>query len=312
MRCNACWRKLEGRAVATTCGHIFCTEDASKILTCDSSCPLCEQILSKSQMKAVDLNPNDEWVNMVMAGIPPQCIMKSAFKGVIFWIEQKDVEAQLTVTKARQLHKKYEEMQSKYMQKIEQVHSGYQKAMKKIQALEQEKESLAKDNAELQEKFAEKSRSKRKLEEVYDALRNEYEKLKRSAIQPKDCSMTRPPAQYTFASSPSGFEDVLPRTKPDEPALDLAPATPVQPADLWSGRPPNNNLDLFDLPALPPARRAIRASVGVANRQVNTLFNTPDPDMFPATGNNPSNALRNLLLSPLKRPPSRPRPAGLK
>lgn len=24
MKCNACWKNLEGRAVATTCGHIFC------------------------------------------------------------------------------------------------------------------------------------------------------------------------------------------------------------------------------------------------------------------------------------------------
>lgn len=84
MKCNACWKNLEGRAVATTCGHIFCilvaghseivievartrlfvvpsrslfesfiavstgTEDAQKILSSvDATCPLCEQMLSK-------------------------------------------------------------------------------------------------------------------------------------------------------------------------------------------------------------------------------------------------------------------------
>lgn len=24
MKCNACWRELEGRAVTTTCGHLLC------------------------------------------------------------------------------------------------------------------------------------------------------------------------------------------------------------------------------------------------------------------------------------------------
>ena len=84
--------------------------------------------------------------------------MKSAFKGVMFWLGQKEVESQLTISKAVQLKKKYEEMQTKYMEKLEQVHAAYQKAMKKCQLLEHEKENLVKDKNELQEKYTEKSR----------------------------------------------------------------------------------------------------------------------------------------------------------
>lgn len=84
--------------------------------------------------------------------------MKSAFKGVVFWIGQKDVENQVTVNKAMALKQKCEEMQSKYMEKLEQVHAAYQKAMKKVQALEHEKDQLTKDKNELQEKYTEKSR----------------------------------------------------------------------------------------------------------------------------------------------------------
>ncbi|XP_023553109.1 uncharacterized protein LOC111810612 isoform X1 [Cucurbita pepo subsp. pepo] len=54
---------LEGRAISTTCGHLLCTEDATKILSNDGACPICDQVLSKSLMKPVDINPNDEWVN---------------------------------------------------------------------------------------------------------------------------------------------------------------------------------------------------------------------------------------------------------
>ncbi|KAK9697339.1 hypothetical protein RND81_08G031000 [Saponaria officinalis] len=72
MRCNACWRELEGQAITTTCGHLLCTADASKILSSDGACPICDQVLSKSHMKPVDTNPNDEWVNMSMTGVSPQ------------------------------------------------------------------------------------------------------------------------------------------------------------------------------------------------------------------------------------------------
>ncbi|KAL0680400.1 hypothetical protein Bca4012_008382 [Brassica carinata] len=72
MRCNACWREVEGRAISTTCGHLLCTEDANKILSNDGACPIFEHVLSKSLMKPVDINRNEEWLNMAMAGISPQ------------------------------------------------------------------------------------------------------------------------------------------------------------------------------------------------------------------------------------------------
>lgn len=84
--------------------------------------------------------------------------MKSAYKGVMFWIGQKEVESQLTVNKAMHLKQKYEEMQEKYVEKLEQVHAAYQKAMKKIKMLENEKENMNRDKLELQQKYTEKSR----------------------------------------------------------------------------------------------------------------------------------------------------------
>ncbi|CAN1818207.1 E3 ubiquitin-protein ligase CCNB1IP1 homolog [Linum perenne] len=68
--------RIDGRAITTTCGHILCTEDASKVLSNDAACPICDQVLSKSHMKPVDINPNDEWINMATAGLSPQmCIL---------------------------------------------------------------------------------------------------------------------------------------------------------------------------------------------------------------------------------------------
>ncbi|KAH7314476.1 hypothetical protein KP509_21G004400 [Ceratopteris richardii] len=306
MKCNACWREIEGRGIATTCGHIFCTDDAAKILSSDSTCPLCEQMLSKSLMKAVDLSPTDEWASMAMAGVPPHLIMKSAFKGISFWIGQKDVEAQLTMKKAMQLRQRFEQMQTKFQEKLEQLHGAYQKAVKRLQAVEQDRESLFKDKTELQEKYTEKSRQKRKLEEMYDNLRNELDNLKRSHAQAahhKDSFQIQRAMKNMF-SEPSGFED--PTTRP-------SPVTPGQ-TDFWpatTSRPARNTSDLqslFDISTIQQQAKPPRLPSNLLTRGT-TSPSAVKPNsstrLFTPGGNNPSNALRNLLLSPMKRPTSR-------
>lgn len=136
----------------------------------------------------------------------------------MFYIGQKELEMQYKMNRiVAQCRQKCEVMQEKFTEKLEQVHTAYQKMAKRCQMMEREMENLSKDKQELQEKFAEKSRSssfifcfqilnlcqricsifkiliqkiqlhvrqKRKLDEMYDQLRNEHESLKRSAIQP--------------------------------------------------------------------------------------------------------------------------------
>ncbi|KAG7956962.1 hypothetical protein I3843_11G151600 [Carya illinoinensis] len=289
MRCNACWRELEGRAISTTCGHLLCTDDASKILGNDGACPICDQVLSKSLMKPVDINPNDEWINMAMAGISPQILMKSAYRSVMFYIGQKELEMQFKMNRiVAQCRQKCEAMQEKFTEKLEQVHTAYQKTAKRCQMMEQEIESLSKDKQELQEKFSEKSRQKRKLDEMYDQLRSEYESTKRSAIQPAG--------------------NFYPRNEPDlfaSPAniLDNRDAVRKGPReDVWPARQNSSNSGPFDISVGSPAKQpAIPTDAG--NRRVSSQA------VFGAGASNPSTTLRNLILSPIKRPQlSRSRP----
>lgn len=86
--------------------------------------------------------------------------MKSAYRSVMFYIGQKELEMQFKMKRiAMQSQQKCEAMQEKFTEKLGQVHSAYQKMAKKCQMMEQEIESLSKDKQELQEKFSEKSRS---------------------------------------------------------------------------------------------------------------------------------------------------------
>ncbi|XP_010925577.1 E3 ubiquitin-protein ligase CCNB1IP1 homolog isoform X2 [Elaeis guineensis] len=289
MRCNACWRELEGKAISTTCGHLLCTEDASKILSNDAACPVCDQVLSKSHMRPVDINPGDEWINMAMAGVSPQILMKSAYRSVMFYIGQKELEMQYKLNKlVGQCRQKCEAMQEKFTEKLEQVHMAYQKMAKRCQMMEQEIESLSKDKQELQEKYAEKSRQKRKLDEMYDQLRSEYESVKRTAIQPGG--------------------NFFPRTEPDlfsgmGNMMDSRdPLRQGQREDMWpSARQKNSNSGAYDLSGGSPAKIApVPVDAGI-RRQAHSLFG-----LGPS---NPASTLRNLIISPMKRPQlSRSRP----
>ncbi|XP_011653301.1 E3 ubiquitin-protein ligase CCNB1IP1 homolog isoform X4 [Cucumis sativus] len=289
MKCNACWRELEGRAVTTTCGHLLCTEDASKILSNDGACPICDQVLSKSLMKPVDINPNDEWANMAMAGISPQILMKSAYRSVMFYNGQKELEMQYKMNRLMaQCRQKCEVMQEKFTEKLEQVHSAYQKMAKRCQMMEREMENLSKDKQELQEKFAEKSRQKRKLDEMYDQLRNEHESLKRSAIQPVTNFYTR--NESDLFSNPVNL-------------MDNREATRKGPREeIWPTRQNSGNSGHFDISVGSPAKQAAPMAMEAGNRRAGAHT------AFGSGAGNPSMTLRNLILSPIKRPQLSRRP----
>jgi E3 ubiquitin-protein ligase CCNP1IP1 len=86
--------------------------------------------------------------------------MKSAYRSVMFYIGQKELEMQYKMNRiVGQCRQKCELMQAKFTEKLEEVHTAYQKMAKRCQLMEQGIENLTRDKQELQEKFAEKSRS---------------------------------------------------------------------------------------------------------------------------------------------------------
>ncbi|KAF9620638.1 hypothetical protein IFM89_013664 [Coptis chinensis] len=276
------------------------TEDANKILSSDAACPICDQVLSKSLMKPVDINPNDEWTNMAMAGISPQILMKSAYRSVMFFIGQKELEMQYKMNKiVAQCRQKCEVMQEKFTEKLEQVHTAYQKMAKRCQMMEQEIESLSKDKQELQEKFAEKSRQKRKLDEMYDQLRSEYESAKQTAIQPARSFYAR--AEPDLFSSPANMMDNRDRLRQDWSIY--TPDTPGQREDMW----PMPRQDKSDSGPFDVSAGSTGKQMPIVGDAGNRRPGSRPP--FATGGSNPSMTLRNLILSPMKRPQlSRPRP----
>ncbi|KAL2476461.1 E3 ubiquitin-protein ligase CCNB1IP1-like protein [Abeliophyllum distichum] len=235
--------------------------------------------------------------------------MKSSYRSVMFFIGQKDLEMQVKMNRiVSQCLQKCEAMQEKFSEKLEQIHTGYQKMSKRCQMLEQEIESLSKDKQELQEKIVEKSRQKRKLDEMYDQARSEMESLKRSAIQPANHFYSR--AGPDLFSNPSAMMDNRGSTRKGNTVLFTALASyhigrhtllklQAPRDDIWPARQNSSNSGPFDISSGSPARQSavpidtgnkmagVRPSFGVGRR---------------AEAGNPTMTLRNLILSPIKRP----------
>ncbi|THU60710.1 hypothetical protein C4D60_Mb07t15630 [Musa balbisiana] len=209
--------------------------------------------------------------------------MKSAYRSVMFYIGQQELEMNYKMKKiVGQCKQKCEVMQEKFTEKLEQIHTAYQKMAKRCQMMEQEIESLSKDKQELQEKYAEKSRQKRKLDEMYDQLRSEYESVKRSAIQP---------ANSFFPGAETELFSGMTNMMGDQSVF--TPETPGR-REMWPSTK-TANLEAFDLSGGSPAKAA-PGPVGSGTRR------QPRPPFGAAASNPAVTALHDLIISPMKRP----------
>ncbi|OMO92573.1 putative DNA binding protein [Corchorus olitorius] len=193
-------------------------------------------------------------------------VMKSAYRSVMFYVGQKDLEWQYKMNRVvAQCRQKCEAMQEKFTEKLEQVHTAYQKMAK---------------------------RQKRKLDEMYDQLRSEYESMKRSAIQPANNFFARNEPDL-FSNPAANMMDNRDSIRKDWSIF--SPGTPGPREDVWPARQNSSNSGPFDISSGSPAKQAA-LPVDVGNRRAGAH------PAFGAGGANPSMTLRNLIISPIKRP----------
>ncbi|KAF8080895.1 hypothetical protein N665_0917s0011 [Sinapis alba] len=160
MKCNFCWEDLEGQAVVTACGNLFCCEDAAKILRDEGGCPVCDQPFRVTN--DVEMNPNEHWINMAMTGVTPELAMRTTSESLKFYISQMELQCENKMNRfGNQCREQCQGMKSKCIEKMEQVREAYEKLGKRCGLMEQEVANLTKDKQELQEKFSETSSGRR-------------------------------------------------------------------------------------------------------------------------------------------------------
>ncbi|THU45289.1 hypothetical protein C4D60_Mb02t16250 [Musa balbisiana] len=133
-------------------------------------------------------------------------------------------------------------------------------------------------------------RQKRKLDEMYDKLRSEYESVKRSSVQPANFFSRAEPDLF---SSMANMMDGRATVGQDQSVF--TPETPGQREEIWpSTRQKNSSSSAFDLSGGSPAKTAPGPVDTGTRRQTGSLFG--------AGVRNPTATLRNLIISPMKRP----------
>ncbi|XVF18489.1 hypothetical protein REPUB_Repub11eG0026100 [Reevesia pubescens] len=150
----------------------------------------------------------------------------------------------------------------------------------------------------MQEKFSEKLEQKKKLNEMYDQLRSEYESMKRSAIQPANNFYSRNEPDLFSNPAASMMDSRDPIRKDNLFVADwsiFSPGTPGPREDVWPARQNRSNSGPFDIPSGSPAKQAA-ISIDVGNRRAGAH------PAFGTAAANPPMTLRNLIISPIKRP----------
>eukprot|EP00884_Botryococcus_braunii_P022277 jgi/Botrbrau1/8733/Bobra.0090s0009.1 len=178
MRCNGCQEDLaetKQQCVATTCLHIFCGTCIQKIVETESGCPVCENVITKNNIKLVRVAQDAQAFKLALCGQSPDVALSSALNAVKFYITQQALQADL---QAARLHQKLEKMRVQCNARLQEVHDGYLKAKRKYKEIADERNKLVADNQELQQKYSQKAAQSRKLQDMFQTLQHENEALR--------------------------------------------------------------------------------------------------------------------------------------
>ncbi|KAI3428508.1 hypothetical protein D9Q98_007332 [Chlorella vulgaris] len=177
--CNGCWNACDPKdhSVATKCGHLYCLTCCQTILESDDpTCPICTQLIQKTNIKAVHVLSGTADLQLVLAGQSPQVALEVAHNAIQFYTKQQALYAQYAQAQSQ---RKIARTHDQCKKKLQEVHAGYLNAKRKYQEVLAQKAALEEGNKELQEKYNQKAMQDRKLKEGFAMIQKENEQLRR-------------------------------------------------------------------------------------------------------------------------------------
>ncbi|KAL0040549.1 hypothetical protein WJX77_010475 [Trebouxia sp. C0004] len=141
----------------------------------DSACPICENVITKSNVKLVNVLEESSVCKLALCGQDPETALNSALASVNFYLQQQQLYFEF---REAQLQKKINKVQEACKKKLQEVHTGYTAAKRKYQEVLAVKQQLDGDNQELQQKYSQKAMQARKLQEMFQKVQQENEMLR--------------------------------------------------------------------------------------------------------------------------------------
>lgn len=176
-KCNLCWRELEECAYITRCSHIFCERDAHKSINAEGLCPLCDTPLQgRGGVTLVEFTPAASFEKAIqLCGLAPASVMNLATKALEFWDYQKQTELEYHRMSLKNQQMRLQSVEKQCNEKLMEAQNKINVLTHQLNSVREELETSKKEAAELQEKYAERTRQKRKLAELYECLKQRYE-----------------------------------------------------------------------------------------------------------------------------------------
>lgn len=131
---------------------------------------MCDLTLECNGISAVDLTPSTDKV-MNLFGSEPQFILQVSSQAIEFWCFQKELELTQARKATDDLQTQLQQMEKSYKEKLFEQQRNVEFLHRQIDQLRTEHDKQQKELTELKEKYAQKSRQKRKLEELYQSLK---------------------------------------------------------------------------------------------------------------------------------------------
>lgn len=154
-----------GRAVSTSCSHIFCFDCATNLLQGRRICPACNTTLENQDDAVVtSLNPSASYKASVLAGLSPQIVMEICTRAIAFHNYQTHQESAF---------------QQMLLKKAQASNSTFERELNRIQL--SAKTEVNHLEAKIQELTNELNEERQKTRELHDILRStgrDYENLK--------------------------------------------------------------------------------------------------------------------------------------
>ncbi|KAK8127409.1 hypothetical protein PG984_008517 [Apiospora sp. TS-2023a] len=184
LRCNSlkCRKELSGRALVTTCSHVFCTECAAQsgLAGPGSSsrhvqehvCPACHASLSNPDDAVIaNLNPSEDYKTSVLSGLSPAIIMECAGRALSFWAYQTTQEVSYQAYLGKALADKYSGLTVHLDQVINDANAQITSLHTSLKSSNDEQKSLREKNTELAQAYKDKNRKLLQVQELYDKLK---------------------------------------------------------------------------------------------------------------------------------------------
>lgn len=200
---------LTGRAVSTSCSHIFCFECATNLLQGRRICPACNTPLENQDDAVVtSLNPSASYKASVLAGLSPQIIMEICTRAIAFHNYQSLQESAF---------------QQMLLKKAQASNSTFERELNRIQiSAKTEVNHLEAKVQELKNELAEERRKTRELHDILRSTGRDYENLKIQFDQTRRKAIRSELDQITSIATPKHIRNRISAPQPFFPSDDLS------------------------------------------------------------------------------------------